>query len=687
MTSETGKNLKCPEKVGWPLVARRERKKYANCQVKIPDIAASVNQPTNVAAIDFGTTHCSLAYSTAASADETSSLKLDDYHARVPTAILLKRGKERLNSDGTVVGIECSVDSFGYAAQNKYQRLKRGDNVKFLYFERMKMRLQHEKNVERSMKINSINLNNDSTEVNEWYLIEVIAYILCYMKDEFIKCITMAGAALTAQDFDWVITVPAIWQNKGKQMMREAGYLAGLCGSGRILYLSCACKAEVQPSPSEINISKLSLVPEPEAAALYCQAMNSSHVAKYCDKPSEELCAPEQYIVLDIGGGTVDITAQERNKETGEIAVILAPQGNDCGGMVVNKEFGRILQKLLGENETNEFFNLETSFQRLLYSDDGTLKALINYGLFNDFEMQKEIFGRSSNDDAELVVKIPHKITQQYGMEYIMKNLKKLNDPAIDIEEDSIYIKYSRVHNLFAPAIKGILDSTQRALLELSKNKASSQFKTIYLVGGFGGCKYVYEKVKSFIAKEFPSMNYILIVPDNHRLAVVHGAVLYKKAPKINSRCLNRTYGLAVSVRYNSKTHGKEHFKYNEDGIPICEDAFLTFLQKGTPVSSNEVAVDEVLPDIDIDRVISIPFYASEEPSLEYLTDRPSPGVIMPMAEKVGELKFELPKGDILHKDQRRFQVVLDFSSVEIDATVRYLNTNTDIKTTLNFLI
>ena len=148
MAYETGKNLKCPEKVSWPLLARRERKK-ANCQVRsIPENAASeikVNHPTNVAAIDFGTTHCSLAYSTAASADETSSLKLGDYHARVPTAILLKRGKERLNSDGSVVGIECSIDSFGYVAQNKYQRLKRGDNAKFLYFERMKMRLQHEK--------------------------------------------------------------------------------------------------------------------------------------------------------------------------------------------------------------------------------------------------------------------------------------------------------------------------------------------------------------------------------------------------------------------------------------------------------------------------------------------------------------------------------------------------------------
>ena len=157
MASETGKNLKCPDKVSWPLLARRERKKDMNCQVRpIPENDSSeikVKHPTNVAAIDFGTTHCSLAYSTAASADETSSLKLGDYHARVPTAILLKKGKERLNSDGTVVGIECSVDSFGYVAQNKYQRLKRGDNGKYLYFERMKMRLQHEKVLYRSMHL------------------------------------------------------------------------------------------------------------------------------------------------------------------------------------------------------------------------------------------------------------------------------------------------------------------------------------------------------------------------------------------------------------------------------------------------------------------------------------------------------------------------------------------------------
>ena len=58
----------------------------------------------------------------------------------------------------------------------------------------------------------------------EYYLVEVISHILRYLKDELIKMVRGSGQDVTAADFDWVITVPAIWKAKGKQMMREAGY-------------------------------------------------------------------------------------------------------------------------------------------------------------------------------------------------------------------------------------------------------------------------------------------------------------------------------------------------------------------------------------------------------------------------------------------------------------------------------
>ena len=75
--------------------------------------------------------------------------------------------------------------------------------------------------VNREMKVKASNCK-------EYYLVEVIAHILKYLKDELIRLLKLSHLNLEATDFDWVITVPAIWKAKGKQMMREAGYKVGI---------------------------------------------------------------------------------------------------------------------------------------------------------------------------------------------------------------------------------------------------------------------------------------------------------------------------------------------------------------------------------------------------------------------------------------------------------------------------
>ena len=70
-----------------------------------------------------------------------------------------------------------------------------------------------------------------------YYVIEVIAFVLNYLKSKFEEELEMGNhkvqqendkniepRLLKAFDFTWVITVPAIWNEKGKQMMREAAY-------------------------------------------------------------------------------------------------------------------------------------------------------------------------------------------------------------------------------------------------------------------------------------------------------------------------------------------------------------------------------------------------------------------------------------------------------------------------------
>ena len=51
---------------------------------------------------------------------------------------------------------------------------------------------------------------------------DVVALILKYLRDTLYDCLRMNG--IDNVQFDWVVTVPAIWDIRGKQMMREAAY-------------------------------------------------------------------------------------------------------------------------------------------------------------------------------------------------------------------------------------------------------------------------------------------------------------------------------------------------------------------------------------------------------------------------------------------------------------------------------
>ena len=93
---------------------------------------APTRKSCNIAAIDFGTTNCSVAYTTVGSRSEKPQiLPLNNTHYRVPVAILFK-------TDGT-------IDSFGYDARKEYFNLDDKDRLDYAYFEQIKMNLQHDK--------------------------------------------------------------------------------------------------------------------------------------------------------------------------------------------------------------------------------------------------------------------------------------------------------------------------------------------------------------------------------------------------------------------------------------------------------------------------------------------------------------------------------------------------------------
>ena len=86
-----------------------------------------------IAAIDFGTTFVSLAYTTSGD-DNVYTLKLHSTSERVPNAILLKR----------VPGNKCVVEDFGSKAQASYCKIRTSEQQNYIYFERIKMLLERD---------------------------------------------------------------------------------------------------------------------------------------------------------------------------------------------------------------------------------------------------------------------------------------------------------------------------------------------------------------------------------------------------------------------------------------------------------------------------------------------------------------------------------------------------------------
>ena len=76
-----------------------------------------------------------------------------------------------------------------------------------------------------------INRNQKITALNgkQFFLVDVVAHILHHLKCRLLTEVRDFGyKELKASDFDWVITVPAIWESKGRKMMLEAGCMVSL---------------------------------------------------------------------------------------------------------------------------------------------------------------------------------------------------------------------------------------------------------------------------------------------------------------------------------------------------------------------------------------------------------------------------------------------------------------------------
>jgi molecular chaperone DnaK (HSP70) len=160
-----------------------------------------------------------------------------------------------------------------------------------------------------------------------------------------------------------VITVPAVWSERAKDQTLKA----------------------VQKANWEA--SKISIVTEPEAAAIY--------TLKYMNQGAQsgQINVGDHFVLCDAGGGTVDLISYKITKTSPTFAIeeAVVGSGDKCGATYVDKEFLGWVKSLIGEHA---------------YGKIPEEKLRHGSKMMNDFETNKNAFA-GDDEDEEMQVSIP----------------------------------------------------------------------------------------------------------------------------------------------------------------------------------------------------------------------------------------------------------------------------------------
>ena len=228
----------------------------------------------------------------------------------------------------------------------------------------------------------------------------------------------------------------------------------------------------------------------------------------------------KNYLVVDIGGGTVDIASHAIEK--GRIIEIAPPAGNFCGGTTVNEEFSEFLQDFVDDPKFPRYLQSGTLQGRKQH--EAELNRLL-YGR-NGFEAEKMRFGSCDGGDSYRI-EFPLSFVKQYKDSLVAKGekLELKGDMSVQVEDDGavMLINDSKMAEFFQPAIESITGLIES---HLTKNKIARTIDTIYWVGGFGGCEYLHKRLEAIMEETFLGCKYYFPIPPAPDLAVVLGATV-----------------------------------------------------------------------------------------------------------------------------------------------------------------
>ncbi|KIJ14485.1 hypothetical protein PAXINDRAFT_115792 [Paxillus involutus ATCC 200175] len=318
---------------------------------------------------------------------------------------------------------------------------------------------------------------------------------------------------------EFILTHPNGWEGPQQQQIRRAAQLAGLV-------------------PNEEGQARIHLLTEGEASLHFCV----THIL------ASDSLSPNGVVIIDAGGGTVDLSAYSMKLSPPTSFEEIAPA--ECrlqGSVFVTHRAHAFLKAKLA----NSRFGAPDIVQQMKDEFDKTTKLRFR--------------------DAE-------------EPQYIKFGTVRDKEPEYNIRSGQLKLAGEDVADFFRPSVEAIAEA-----FEQQKKATTMRIKYAFLVGGYAASDFLYASLCQHPV--FSDVN--LSRPGDHvNKAVADGGVSFYIDHLVSSRAARFTYGVNCTTGYkhqNSEHNARRATAFRSlSGRLVLPNAFQSILTKGTHVSEEQ---------------------------------------------------------------------------------------------------
>jgi hypothetical protein len=474
---------------------------------------------------------------------------------------------------------------------------------------------------------------------------QLVVHVLRQLRDMVLKQIADASTSVGGQvvgyvedDIIWCVTIPAIWEDSDKELMRQAAIRAGLPDDDRLI-----------------------LAIEPEAAAVYCAFHEGTNLDP--DRSVGRLnlgIVGTRFVVVDCGGGTVDITGYRVSLADGSrhgLTEIGIPDGGKLGSEYVNEAFRTgILGRRFGRDRVE---HIRREFPDELLQMEETWE-------------NEKLHAPAATDSAEKAViergfsiPIPVGIWQALSWNTKRKIKSESGGPRLKITPEE-------VQSAFDGVIDEIVAKVEAQLAIMRRD--GDEHARILLVGGFAEAGYL----RLRIAQHFGSQVTVL-APLEPAKAVLAGAVRFARDPSVVwARRAKYTYGFGLALPFEPRLDPSDRMFLDSEQEKMCRNRFWVAVKRGETIPIDQIPRGlTVWPVHEQLREITLKMFATTAADPRYI-DQPG-------CTEIGNVAIDVSDTVGRPRHERHIDVRINAGRTTFEVVATKQNTQQEVRTEVVF--